>query len=204
MTVEYDYLVSDFGTNGVAPDRFTQEIEDDVVITTPFEGMVVHDDDVKLFFESGLSTDEESEIDVLIANHSGIPLPHGRRYFLEKSAGNSSTTDTNYQNKVTLEETDLPIGDYRVSWSYRWYVNNTSHAFKARLRVNESSNVMEHIQKINDTGERGRSSGFAFQLNITSGSIKLELDWCTSNAAATATIGGAYLEFQRYCGYQTP
>ena len=45
----------------------------------------------------------------------------------------STTTATTYQDKLVLTTPSLPVGTYRVGWSYDWCLTNISYNFQARV-----------------------------------------------------------------------
>lgn len=108
----YD-LQLDFPNQAVNEDVLTAEIEASS-ITQPLVGISVAGDDVTITFADALSAGEKTTLDTIVANHQGVPFAETvQRAFSE---GEDTTTDTSYQEKLSLATGPLPQGDYLVAW----------------------------------------------------------------------------------------
>lgn len=68
MSVTYPYTMADF-PNGLRSDQLQKTIEADPIITVPIIRIDTDGDDVYIVFSGSLSTPEEDELDILVANH---------------------------------------------------------------------------------------------------------------------------------------
>jgi len=110
----------------------------------------------------------------------------------------SSTNDTTFLNKISLSEVFIP-GRYRLSWFYTWRLNSTKRFFKARVRLNDTTDVLEHVEEPTDSnaGIRNNANGFAY-IDITEEGLNtFTFDFCSSNKDAQAYVYGISLEIWR-------
>lgn len=111
-TYNYD-LQLDFPNQAINEDVLTAEIQGSS-ISTPLVGISVSGDDVDIIFQDALSAGDKTTLDGLVAAHQGVPFSDTvQRAFSE---GESQTTSTDYQEKLSLSTGPLPQGDYLVSW----------------------------------------------------------------------------------------
>lgn len=77
MSVEVQKPRSDFTTSSgvVASDRLQREIDEDATITSACEAIVPMMSDILFCFSTALSGAEETALDTIITNHSGVGLP---------------------------------------------------------------------------------------------------------------------------------
>jgi len=111
-TYNYDLQI-DFPNQAVNTDVLTAEIEGSS-ITTALVGISVLNDDVDITFVDALSGADKTTLDGIVAAHQGVAFSDTvQRVFSEAE---STTTDTSYQEKLTLSTGPLPEGDYLISW----------------------------------------------------------------------------------------
>jgi hypothetical protein len=120
----------------------------------------------------------------------------GTYYAWDESDNQSVTTSSNYQNKLTLSVEDVPAGYYRISWYYEWRINSNSREFMARLRWNDSDNLMEMIQESSDADNWFTEQGFAIR-QLTAGDHYFDLDYAVSNNGTSVYIRRSRMEFWR-------
>jgi hypothetical protein len=118
----------------------------------------------------------------------------GLELTFEQSAGESSTTETTYQQKLRLTTPDLPEGDYLIEWYCEINHSNAAQGEYVDVRI-----------ELNDSSELGYSawpfpawdefSGMAFAEGI-SGVKTFDLDFRVQNGG-TAYIRRARLLFRR-------
>jgi hypothetical protein len=84
---------------------------------------------------------------------------------------------------------------YKVSVAYMWKESSTGVAFKARMQLNDTTNLFMHQARPTSTatGEAYAISSFAFA-NLTSGNHFIDLDYCSEKTSATAYIWNCFLE----------
>lgn len=116
-----------------------------------------------------------------------------------ESLGLSSTTSTTYQTKLTLTTPSLPIGRYRLGWTYSWSYSSTGDDFEARILLNTTTQIMAHAQEPKDSGtdQLHRHSGFEY-IDVTSPGVQtIDLQWRTDDGSETAWIQRTRMEFWR-------
>ena len=121
-----------------------------------------------------------------------------------ESSSISITNDINFQQKLRLSVIDLVLGEYRISWSYSWNLDSTSHDFEARVQVNDVDTVGLHIEEPTDSlGNYGNTrSGQVLNFTglatkILSGAVDIDLDWKAPQKNVPASIWNARLELWR-------
>jgi len=110
----------------------------------------------------------------------------------------SSTNRDTYLNKATLSG-DLIPGKYRISWFYTWRLNSTKRFFQARIRWNDSVDLLEHVEVPKDSGAaiRSNANGFAY-IDITeNGTNTFEFEFSSSGKDAQAYVYSVALELWR-------
>ena len=141
-----------------------------------------------------------SALGKLQAQISAIVIPVFGQNFLEVSSlGLSSTNSETYQNKLTLTSASVPVGKYRIGWTYSWSHGATNSDFEARILYNTSTQIMAHAQEPQDSGtdQLHRHSGFEYVDVTTAGVQTFELEYRTDDSDDTAYIQRARLEFWR-------
>ena len=113
--------------------------------------------------------------------------------------GLSSTNSTTYQDKIDWTTSSLPIGRYRLGWSYSWSFGSTTDDFEARILLNGSTTLMLHAQEPKDAGmdQLHRHSGFDYFDVSSAGTQDINLQYRTDNGAVTAFIQRARIELWR-------
>jgi hypothetical protein len=119
--------------------------------------------------------------------------------FAEGSADSETTTSsTTAQQKLRLTVANMPVGRYRVAWSYEWQQTGTiSDSFLGRVQVDDTTTIAEQETEPQDisSSQWTPAAGIAY-LNLTSGSHNFDIDyWVTSGG--TAGIRRARLEVWR-------
>lgn len=121
----------------------------------------------------------------------------GQDFFEASSLGISVTTATSFQQKLRLTTGTLPVGKYRIGWSYSWNSSHASKNFNGRIQINDTTTVMEHVQEPKqNNGQTRYSSAFLYYSNESSQILNIDLDYA-GTAGKTATIFNARLEIWR-------
>jgi Fe-S cluster assembly iron-binding protein IscA len=139
---------------------------------------------------------------VLVATSGTTATWQARRVFGDSwqsqvSEGSSSTTSTNFVNKVTMTTASLPSGTYRIGWYAEYNMNTTNNDFQARVRLNNASDLMFFQLESKDSGGDQYSSISGFDNQSLSGINEVTLDYSTNNSGSTATIRRSRLEIWR-------
>lgn len=111
------------------------------------------------------------------------------------TAETSTTSTTVYLNKLTITTPSLPLGDYRVAWSFKWRTAAANRAHDVRVQRN-AANLIQYINFAPNVAEAPASSGFKFAEGI-SGVQTLTLDFKVSGSRTTAYMSEAMLEIER-------
>ncbi|MEX0594894.1 MAG: hypothetical protein WD512_00205, partial [Candidatus Paceibacterota bacterium] len=114
------------------------------------------------------------------------------------SDAESTTTSTTFQQKVTLTTSSLVTGTYRIGWMYEWSYNNAGANFQGRVQLNNTLDLMIHVQEPKDaaTSQFHQVGGFYYAVNI-SGVQTIDLDYSSSVNTSTARIRRARLDIWR-------
>jgi hypothetical protein len=129
----------------------------------------------------------------------------GSEFQVNESVGVSTTTSTTFQNKVTLNTTSLPTGQYRLGISYGWNHNNAGNDFEARIRE-DGINVGEiHKQESKDSAGSFSTTGTSqryymnrvFYRTLTAGTKTYTIDFRTDSAGVASSIWEAKIELWR-------
>jgi hypothetical protein len=132
------------------------------------------------------------------------PPVYGTEYQLAESlslssaSNGSSSDDTDYVQKIRLSTTNLPVGDYRIAWHYRWAGSKNNRSFIARIEIDDTTQMHYHEQEAMDAGtdQFHINSGFK-KITMTAGTHSIDLDFKSSSASFTAYISDARLELFR-------
>jgi len=122
----------------------------------------------------------------------------GRWIVQGESLGLSTTTSTTYQQKLRITTGPIEAGNYRIGWSYDWQMTSNNYNFDARVQVDDTTTIMDHVEEPQDasTAQRHYVGGFAY-VTLTAATHNVDLDYRSSNASGTARIQNARLEIWR-------
>jgi len=100
----------------------------------------------------------------------------------------SSTTSTDWQQKLRLSVTNLQSGNYHIAWFYEWAYANGNFNFKCRVQIDDDIILSEQTTRppVGNTSYYMSSSGFS--INYLSGDHYIDLDYCSSRSGRTACI----------------
>jgi len=199
-----NYIYSESGdfSNGVNLTCLDKSIEE-YGFGTPFTGIIHEADVITIMFNGSLGTNDQDDLDIIITNHdpdncaeeSDIGTVIGAAGDAE-SLTQSSTNSTSPIRKLRMSMTDLPSGRYRIGWYYEWALGSASSDFRARVQINDTTDLMYQSQEAKDPGtdQSMPASGYAY-IDLTEGNHDIDLDyWAESN---TAYIKNARLEIWR-------
>lgn len=130
----------------------------------------------------------------------------GTEYQYAESEGVSTTNSTNFQQKLRLTTTSLPAGTYRIGWSYQWNHDSSANDFEARVQLDDSQNLEEHVEEPQDSGggfgstgsnQQFTNSGFQ-HVSLSTGVHTVDIDYRTSDSGGDeSSIWNARLEIWR-------
>lgn len=199
---DYLYSLSGDFSNGVDLICLHKTIND-YGFATPFDGINLDGDDVSVMFTGALGTGDQTDLDTIISNHdpdnceeeSDIGYAIGAAGYAVSESQSSTNSDSPVR-KLRLSISELPAGSYRIGWYYEWASSSQSSDFRARVQLNDATDLMYHSQEIKDSGtdQNIPVCGCAY-VDLTEGNHDIDLDyWHESN---TAYIQRARLEIWR-------
>jgi hypothetical protein len=121
-------------------------------------------------------------------------------YFYESSSEtDSSTTATTWSTKTSITTTTLPVGKYRIGWTYNMYGASTSVSPQGRVLLNGTDTIHAYLYEPKDasTNEQDAVGGFYYHTLATAGTVTVALQYATETAGSSMTIRRARLEFWR-------
>lgn len=207
MDERYRYSIADDFPNSVVNSRVLTE---DIVDST-ISGTLLHintkNDNCDIWFGATLVSSDETELDGVVATHSGIEPP-GEIYLKSGYADSealdeSSTTSTDPIPKLSMSVKNVQVGKYRVGWSFEWsYSVTTNQYFIARVQFNDTDTLLDvKLQPKNNysNGHWGHIGGFAYVEVETKGQYSLDLDFGTTGGSPlkASYIRNARLELRR-------
>jgi len=199
---DYDYSLSEDFSNGINLECLHNSIVDHG-FATPFDGLNFEGDVVSVMFTGNLSPADQSELSTIISNHDPDLCPIAESGSAEGGVGDaeslvqSSTNSESPVQKLTLQCNDCPTGRYRVGWYYEFACSSMSDDFRARVQLDNTTDLMYHSQELKDPGtdQSLMGSGFAY-INLTEGNHFIDLDYWAEDGD-TSYISNARLEIWR-------
>lgn len=125
----------------------------------------------------------------------GQAVIYGTEFDDAESDGESSTTSTTEQTKVTLTTGSLPSGKYRVGWYFE--TNGSSGSQDVEAQVYDGATVLSRVEEAAEDSDAWKSEGGFKYLSSISGVRTLTIKYKTQNSSATARIRRARLEIWR-------
>jgi hypothetical protein len=122
-------------------------------------------------------------------------------YFNEASSEtDSSTTSTSWSQKVRLTTASLPVGKYRIGWSYNVRGASTSASPVCRVQIGDTDTIHNYLFEPKDasTNEEDAVGGFYYYTVASAGTtLNIDLDYSSEANGSSMTIRRARLEFWR-------
>ncbi len=124
---------------------------------------------------------------------TSIPVGGINNYYkYVESNAESSTSSTTFQQKVRLNLTNIPSGDYLVSWNAQFRGDKKSTTFEIQILEDSSTQIdlAQWVPFANNDGGYPKQSGFV-QRTLTAGNHTFDLDYRTTTSGDTAAIKNA-------------
>lgn len=137
------------------------------------------------------------------SNLTGIAATFGSQYYSDETLAEADTTNTSSggaQNpRADITTSSIPSGTYRIGWSLEWKASEQDQRWNGRVRVDNSTNIMEMASEpAKENKDEWRAiGGFGNQTFGSSGAHTVEMDWWSENSSGTAYIRKARIEFWR-------
>lgn len=135
--------------------------------------------------------------------------------FARQANGLVNNTNTLFQF-LRLSTTIPAVGDYKISCSYSWSLNDGAQDFVAQLDVNEGTIIHEHRQEPKDVGGTGivlpnttggttntgtdqrHPAAFFDVINLPAGPVTVDLDFAGSGVGLAAAIYRGAITIERW------
>ena len=136
---------------------------------------------------------------------ANIQNVYGSNYTYAESLTVTTTNSTSFQEKLKLTTASLPVGTYRIGWSFQWNHDNTGNDFLGRIQMDDTTTLGNYQIEPKDsagtfsttgTNQKFGLAGFA-QVALTTGVHFFDIDFATENASDESSIWNARLEFWR-------
>ena len=118
----------------------------------------------------------------------------GAWYGWNSSEAESSTTSTTYVNKVTYTTSTIPAGYYRIGWQFEWRRGSTTNDFRARVQIDNTTDIMEMNEESKDSNSWHPAAGFDI-VQLTAGTHTIDIDFAGETTGSTSYIRRARIEF---------
>lgn len=125
-------ITGDFPNDKVTPCCFKNEI-DGSAITPTLISIHTKGDNCDCWFDDALSGGDEAIFDGLVAAHQAPDLKDATQ--TETSGSESTTEETDYQTKLTLNSDPLIAGTYLISWNLEVRVSDEGLGCGVRTQV---------------------------------------------------------------------
>ena len=102
-------------------------------------------------------------------------LEAATEYYYAESEAVSSTTSTQFQQKLRLTTGSLSGGDYRINWSYAYSTTNNNRDMAVQIEIDDTT-VIHDINPDGRSNNYAQSGGFKL-VTITSGIHTIDLDF---------------------------
>ena len=108
-----------------------------------------------------------------------------------------SQANTWYQ-KLRVTTASLPSGNYKIDWYYEWGLSDNREDFRARIQLNDTTDIMTHRQRPKHSGsdQKHPACGLYYAASL-SGVIDIDLDVSSTNNGVTAWIQNARITLIR-------
>lgn len=195
---EYIYTIStDFLNGKVDIGRLTQEINNSSISTAlNYTTTNKTADTCSIWFADVLSSGDHTTLNGIVAVHSGEPLPppvkFGDAYTITEDSSTTTTTATEFQQKLRLNLTGLEAGIYRIGFSYECMGSNKGQ-FVGRVQVDDTTTIYEVDEELRPSAGWRSCSGFG-KVTLTAGDHFVDLDYCTTQSNGASKIRRARLE----------
>lgn len=161
-----------------------------------------------LFVDYGplASSDPELSVGTILSAAPGFVIGEGPSVI---DLNISTTTSSNFLDKVVISSQDLTAGTYRFITSYGWNADTTSQDFEARVQENDGGGWytigQDHTQEAQDSGGSFGFTGSGqkyyttriFERDLTSGSYSWRLQYRSAGGFYEVSMWEAYLKVER-------
>ena len=177
---------NDFPNQAVNVAALDAEIQADAAINVALVGTQVHLDDVTITFVDALPPAEETALDAVVANHSGLPLVDSAERVQDLSE--QTTTDGNgtWADSLSLSPNPMKGGDWQLTWNAEIELDSMIDNSGVQARI-----LVDGVERSLTTSRDDQWVHFAGSalLNITAGDApSVLLQFQRAGVANTAKI----------------
>ncbi len=122
---------------------------------------------------------------------------YGQNFEQASDDAESATSSLIFQEKLKMTTATLPIGTYRIGYSYEWRHTGTSNDFIGQVTINDITEMSRLNMEPKDTNSWYLASGFYYHTLGASAPIAIDIDYSTESVSATSFIRRARLEIIR-------
>jgi hypothetical protein len=118
-----------------------------------------------------------------------------RHHGVTAVAETSTTSTTTYINKATLVTPALPLGDYDITWSFKWRAGNANRGIQPQILQN-TVEIVNHTHFIANVNERPYVSAKKELVGI-SGVQTFNFNYRVGIGSTTVYISEVHLDIER-------
>lgn len=113
--------------------------------------------------------------------------------------GTESVTGTSWTQYHRFTTARLPAGRYRIGFMHQWAQKSTSNSFQSRVQVDDTTEILTHVQEPQDPAgsQRNTVAGFDYITFISSGTHNIDVDYRGGGSSSTAYLHHAAIEVWR-------
>lgn len=135
---------------------------------------------------------------LLAITEQGFGLLFGTEYNYIEDPNRVTTNSTTFVQRLRLN-VNVPRGNYRISTSFTWDLNNVNRDILARLEVNDFNTIWEFREEPTDPAiTQQRFAMGSEDIILLAGMHTIDLDFAVSSPPAIAGIDQAKIEFWRF------
>jgi len=197
MAQTYIYPVTAFPNNIVDLSRLNHEIRSSISI--PLTESTSHEGNVNITFTQALTGTGETDLNNLVAVHSGLPFQSFKTLTTERIETFTSTASA-YTIVLSLSASEVPPANYRLLWSVIYGIDSGAVNFRMRVQQNNIVTKAEHVEEVPnaDPEERIPRSGFLPITIVTPGNYHWDIECGKEQGGEEAwKIFKAFLELRR-------
>ena len=121
----------------------------------------------------------------------------GIEYEATREETESTTSSTEWQQKLRLNLKNLAGGKYRMSWNFHWWISNKANFFKARVQIDDTTSIMSIVEGVVNANEQKNESGYSYE-QLSSGNHYIDLEFKSHSSSYSASITKCRLDIWRY------
>jgi pectin methylesterase-like acyl-CoA thioesterase len=152
-----------------------------------------------LLIEDSADSYNKKKVQVGNLPGGGTAPVFGTEFQQSSKDGTESVTGTAWTQYHRFTTASLPAGTYRIGFWHQFAHGSTSNSFESRVQVDDTTEILTHVQEIQDPAgaQRNTIAGFAYVTFLTSTTHNIDVDYKAGSAATTAYMHLAGIEVWR-------